>query len=96
MKLIGENRSTREKTCPSVTLSTINSTWTDLGSNTDLHVEKSAINRLSHGTVVSAALVYDVGWKITWLLGLRFETLTAVTVTITTFWDVTPCSMVER
>jgi hypothetical protein len=33
MKLTGENRSTRGKTCPSATLSTTNPTWTDPGSN---------------------------------------------------------------
>jgi hypothetical protein len=33
MKLTGENRSTREKACPSVTLSTTNLTWapSDIG-----------------------------------------------------------------
>jgi hypothetical protein len=29
MKLTGENRSTRKKTCPSASLSTTNPTWTD-------------------------------------------------------------------
>ena len=33
MKLTRENRSTRGKTCPSITLSTANPTWTDPGSN---------------------------------------------------------------
>jgi hypothetical protein len=33
MKLTGENRSTRGRTCPSATLSTTNPTWTDPGSN---------------------------------------------------------------
>jgi hypothetical protein len=50
MKLTGENRSTRGKTCPSVTLSTTNPTWTDPGSNPGLHGERPATNRLSHGT----------------------------------------------
>jgi hypothetical protein len=31
MNLTGENRSTREKTCPSATLSTTNPRWTDPG-----------------------------------------------------------------
>jgi hypothetical protein len=39
LKLTGENRSTRRKTCPSATLSTTNPTGTDPGSNS-----------LSHGT----------------------------------------------
>jgi hypothetical protein len=46
MKLTGENRSTRRKTCPSATLSTTNPTWTDPG----LGGEKPTTNRLSHGT----------------------------------------------
>jgi hypothetical protein len=51
MKLTGENRSTRGKTCPSATSSTINPTWTDPGSNPGLRGGRPAINRLSHGTV---------------------------------------------
>ena len=50
MKLTGENRSTRGKTCPSATLSTTNPTWTDRGSNPGLRGERPATNRLSHGT----------------------------------------------
>jgi hypothetical protein len=50
MKLTGENRSTRGKTCPSATLSTTNPTWTDLESNPFFRGEKPATNRLSHGT----------------------------------------------
>jgi hypothetical protein len=49
MKLTGENRSTRGKTCPSVTLSTTNPTRTDSGSNPGLRGERPATNRLSHG-----------------------------------------------
>jgi hypothetical protein len=50
MKLTGDNRSTRGKTCPSATLSTINPTWTDPVSNSGLRGERPATNRLSHGT----------------------------------------------
>ena len=50
MKLTGENRSTRGKTCPSATLSTTNPTWTGPGSNLGLRGERLATNRLSHGT----------------------------------------------
>jgi hypothetical protein len=50
MKLTGENRSTRVKTCPSATLSTTNPTWTDPGSNPGLRGGRLAANRLSHGT----------------------------------------------
>jgi hypothetical protein len=50
MKLTGENRSTRRKARPSATLSTINPTWTDPGSNPGFRGERPATNRLSHGT----------------------------------------------
>jgi hypothetical protein len=50
MKLIGENRRTRGKSCPSATLSTTNPTWTDPGSNPCLRGGRPAANRLSHGT----------------------------------------------
>jgi hypothetical protein len=53
MKLTGENRRTRRKTCPSATLSTTNPTWTDPGSNSGLRGERPATNRLSHGTAFS-------------------------------------------
>jgi hypothetical protein len=52
MKLTGENRSTRGKTCPSATLSTTNPTWTDPGSNPGLRDGMAAANRLSHVTVM--------------------------------------------
>jgi hypothetical protein len=42
MKLTGENRSTRGKTCPSATLSTTNPTLTDPGSNPGLCGGRSA------------------------------------------------------
>jgi hypothetical protein len=51
MKLTGEDRSTRGKTCPSATLSITNPTWTDPGSNPGLRGVRLATNRLSHGTV---------------------------------------------
>jgi hypothetical protein len=50
MKLTGEIRSTRRKTCPSATLSTTNPTWTDPGSTAGLRGDRPATNRLSHGT----------------------------------------------
>ena len=42
MKLTGKTRSTRGKTCPSVTLSTTNPTWMDPGSNPGLRGERPA------------------------------------------------------
>jgi hypothetical protein len=49
MILTGENRRTRRKTCPSVTLSTINTTWIDLDANPGLRDERPATNDLNHG-----------------------------------------------
>jgi hypothetical protein len=46
------NQRTRRKTCPSATLSTINSTRTDLGANADPHGKKPAPTRLSYSMVV--------------------------------------------
>jgi hypothetical protein len=50
MKLTGENRSTRGKTCLSATLSTTNPTLTDPASNPGLRDGRPAANRLSYGT----------------------------------------------
>jgi hypothetical protein len=52
MKLPGENRSTRGKTCSSDTLSTTNPTWTEPGSNPSLRGEWPTTNRLIHDTAV--------------------------------------------
>jgi hypothetical protein len=66
MKMTGENRSIRGKTCPSATLSTTNPTWTDPGSNPGLRDEIPATNRLSHGAAlfagvkVQSSISYDV------------------------------------
>jgi hypothetical protein len=49
MKLTGENRRTRGRTCPSATLSTKNPTWNDPESNPGLRGRRPAANRLSHG-----------------------------------------------
>jgi hypothetical protein len=57
MKITGENRSTREKTCPSATLSTTNPTLTDPGSIPGLRGERPATNRLSHGTALVIRLL---------------------------------------
>jgi hypothetical protein len=66
MKLTGENRSTRGKTCTSYTLSTTNPTWTDPGSNPGLRGGRPAANRLSHGTALpwSQLVSYSVGYLV--------------------------------
>jgi hypothetical protein len=46
--LTGENRRTWTESCPSVTLSITNPTWTNMDANPGLRGEKPAINRLSH------------------------------------------------
>jgi hypothetical protein len=55
-----------EKTCPSATLSTTNSTWPDLWSNPGRRGGKSATNRLSYGTpfVHSWFFTHSV-WNVT-------------------------------
>jgi hypothetical protein len=50
MILTGRKCSARGKTCPNSTSSTAFPTWTELGSNTVIRSEMSAINRLSCGT----------------------------------------------
>jgi hypothetical protein len=50
MILTGWNRRTRRKTSSSAILSNANHKWTDAGANPGLG-ERSATNRLSHGTV---------------------------------------------
>jgi hypothetical protein len=60
MKFTGENHSTRGETCPSVTLSTTNPTWTDPGSNPGLRGERPATNRLSHGMALVIYLSMDI------------------------------------
>jgi hypothetical protein len=52
MILIGENRSTRRKACPSATSSITYRTWTDLRSKPGLRSEMPATNQLSHGKVL--------------------------------------------
>jgi hypothetical protein len=52
MILTGEKRRIRRKSYPSATLSITNPTWTDPGVNPDLHGERPATNRLSHGTAL--------------------------------------------
>jgi hypothetical protein len=59
MILTGENRRTRRKTCPSVTLSTTNLTWAALGANMGLRREKPATNRLSHGPALLLYLKFN-------------------------------------
>jgi hypothetical protein len=52
MKLTGQNRSIRGKTCPNDTLPNTNPTLTDPESNPGLRGWRPATNRLSHGTAV--------------------------------------------
>jgi hypothetical protein len=62
-------RSTRGRTCPSATLSTINPTWIDPGSNPCLRGDRPATNRLSHGT---ASLLSYGSLKYQACMSLRF------------------------
>ena len=70
------SRSTRRETWLSATLSTTNPTWTDPGSNPGLRDERTATNRLSHGTVLHMCCsafgisVYYLGRDI-WKAGIN-------------------------
>ena len=68
MKLTGENRRTRRKTCPSATLSTTNPTWTDPG----LRGERPATNRLSHGTANNRNYLLHILFSYSLLQETRF------------------------
>jgi hypothetical protein len=59
MKLTGEKRSTRGKTCPSATLSTTNPTWIDPGP-TGLRGGRPAANHLSHGSAHCTVTFSDI------------------------------------
>jgi len=48
----GENRSTGRETYHSVTVSTLDRTWTDMGTNASCRSDRPATDRLSHGTAV--------------------------------------------
>jgi hypothetical protein len=50
-------KDSEKETCPSATLSTTNSTWTNSGVNPGLRREMSATNRLSHGTAMVILLI---------------------------------------
>jgi hypothetical protein len=52
-EVLGEN-------LPSVTLSTTNPTWIDLGANPGLRGERPATNRLSHGTALQACIYRNI------------------------------------
>jgi hypothetical protein len=56
LTLTGKNRRSRRKVCPSATLSTTNSTWTD----PSVHDEWTATNRLNHGTAHENGLFWCV------------------------------------
>jgi hypothetical protein len=62
MKLTGENRRTRGKTCISVTLSTTNPTWTYPESNPGLRGGRLAANHLSRGT--ASRYVYILHYNV--------------------------------
>jgi hypothetical protein len=56
-----ESLRTRRKTCPSATLSTTNSTWSDSGAKPGLLVERPATNLLSHGTALEMLTTTQFG-----------------------------------
>ena len=56
MTMTRKDRSTRRKTCPSATLSTINPKYTDLGLSSGLRGDRPATNRLTKGTAPTEVL----------------------------------------
>jgi hypothetical protein len=64
MKLTGENRRTRRKTCPSATLSITNPTWTDPVSKPGLRGERLATNRQSNGAVSGRTVIIILELKL--------------------------------
>jgi hypothetical protein len=62
MKIGRGNRKYSEKTCPTATLSTINSTWLDPGLNPGHRGGKPATNRLNYG--VALGFVYQAIWSV--------------------------------
>jgi hypothetical protein len=77
--LIGENRSTRSKICPSATLSTTNITRTGMGSNSGLWCDRLQIKCLRHATVnlmtkISLNCIYKFSsYRIVNALRLRYK-----------------------
>jgi hypothetical protein len=55
-RILGKDQRTWIKTSPSATLSTTNTTWTDLGVNPGFHSERSVTNLLSNGKTLRIML----------------------------------------
>jgi hypothetical protein len=67
-----------EKTCPSATLFTTNSTWLDPSSNLGRYSGKSAISRLSYGTAVKVNLpmyLHCNGSRTPWIWGSPYASM---------------------
>jgi hypothetical protein len=64
MMLTGENLRARRKTCLSVTLSTTNPTWIDLGANPGLPSEKPSTNRLPIERLVLRHILAVTGFNL--------------------------------
>jgi hypothetical protein len=75
MKLTGENRRTRGKTCPSASLSTTNPTRIDPGSNPDLRGGRPAANRLSHGAAQKSCSYCDLSKNVIHLNYINLQSL---------------------
>jgi hypothetical protein len=82
----GKPKHWEKKNCPSATLSTTNLTRIGLGSNPTLQGDRSASNRLRHGTVCILTAVYIIlnteiqmrttlFWVVTHLQGSRNQKL---------------------
>jgi hypothetical protein len=61
--LTKETRYARRKICPSSTLSSTNLTWTGLGLNRKLHVDRPITNRLSQSRLLQSEIILNyTGW----------------------------------
>ena len=67
----GENRNTGRKTSSSATFSTTNLTWTYLGPNSGLRVERPSANRLIHDTAFRSQILPSLAVRtVLWKMGL--------------------------
>jgi hypothetical protein len=86
--LTGETQRTRRKTCPNVTLSIVNSTWTDLGANPDSHVARVVqLNYQRFGRTSCLLIRTEMTGKLFWR-GEFWEIKTVVHTCVHTYTQI--------
>jgi hypothetical protein len=89
MRIGREKQKYSAKTCTSATLSTVNPTWPDLGSNSCRRGGKPATNRLSYGATFLSAYLYSVSQKLPVSCGyLKFVPITTKAIQWASPWEV--------